>query len=51
MKELNKNKGVWNEDAEKGQNPVFRGTFWGFLGFSEEEKGLLCPPQPCTKIL
>jgi hypothetical protein len=36
---LNKSKGVWNGDAEIGQNPLFWATFWGFLGFSEEEKG------------
>jgi hypothetical protein len=31
--------GVWNGDAETCQNPLFQATFWGFLGFSEEEKG------------
>jgi hypothetical protein len=31
--------GVWNGDAETGQNPLFQATFLGFLGFSEEEKG------------
>jgi hypothetical protein len=39
MKELNKFQGVWNGDAEIGKNPLFQATFWGFLGFSEEEKG------------
>jgi hypothetical protein len=30
---------VWNGDAETGKNSPFQDTFWGFLGFSEEEKG------------
>jgi hypothetical protein len=31
--------GVWSGGAKIGKNSLFWVTFWGFLGFSEEEKG------------
>jgi hypothetical protein len=39
VKGLARFQGFWSGDAKIGQNPLFRATFWGFLGFSEEEKG------------
>jgi hypothetical protein len=38
MKELNRILGVWKGDVEIDQNPLFHTTFWGFFGFSKEEK-------------